>query len=110
MTGRSDFVARKFSVLCVCFTLFNLTLLVALCAFNIRSGDEVFSLSDDRWGGAKLMMGERTWKHGGGVGRRKNRTIQKKNKSEKFQLFSRVTPFLSSLYLFAQPTQRKGGR
>ena len=109
MAGWSDLVTRKFSVLCVCFTLFNLTLLVALCAFNICSGDEVFSLSDDRWGGAKLMMGERTWKHGGGVGRRKNRTIQK-NKSEKFQLFSRVILFLSSLYLFAQPTQRKGGR
>ena len=30
------------------------------------------------------MGGERTWKHGGGVGRRKNRTIQE-NKSEKFQ-------------------------
>ena len=105
MAGRSDRVMRKFSVLCVCFTLFNLTLLVALCTFNICSGDEVFSLSDDRWRGAKLMMGERTWKHGGGVGRRKNRTIQK-NKSEKFQLFSRVTLFLSSLYLFA-PTKHK---
>ena len=108
MAGRSDLVTRKFSVLCVCFTLFNLTLLVALCAFNICSGDEVFSLSDDRWGGAKLMMGERTWKHGGGVGRRKNRTIQE-NKSEKFQF---VLPRYSVSFIVVSvrpnQTQRRG--
>ena len=59
--------------------------------------------------GAKLTSGERTWKHGGGVGRRKNRTIQK-NKSEKFQLFSRVPLFLSSLYLFAPTKHKEGGK
>ena len=39
------------------------------------------------WGRRNWCNGERTWKHGGGVGRRKNRTIQEnKSKTVEFVL------------------------
>ena len=54
------------------------------------------------------MSGERTWKHGGGVGRRKNRTIQE-NKSEKFQFVLPRYP-VSFIVVSVRPnqTQRRG--
>ena len=56
------------------------------------------------------MRGERTWKHGGGVGRRENRTIQE-NKIEKFQLVLPRYP-VSFTVVSVRPiqAQRRGGR
>ena len=56
------------------------------------------------------MRGERTWKHGGGVGRRKNRTIQE-NKSEKFQFVLPSYP-VSFIVVSVRPTntKKRGGR
>ena len=53
------------------------------------------------------MGGERTWKHGGGVGRRKNRTIQE-NKSEKFQ-FVLPSYTVSFIVVSVRPTNTKRG-